>query len=69
MRTRNIPLPPADGLTEREAEVLRMAPHLSNAQIAVRLDISPATVKLHIYSARQKHREAEEKKTGRAADA
>ena len=44
-----LPAVPADRLTDREAEVLRlMAEELSNAEIAQRLFLSSATVKCHV---------------------
>lgn len=51
-----LPVPqPADALTDREAEVLRLlAQALSNAEIAQRLYIGEATVKTHVSNVLQK---------------
>ncbi|MFJ4036641.1 response regulator [Microbacterium sp. NPDC090007] len=49
------PLPVAEPLTEREAEVLRLiAEALSNGEIAARLFIGEATVKTHVSNVLQK---------------
>ncbi|MBP2705043.1 response regulator transcription factor [Microbispora sp. RL4-1S] len=48
-RLGHVPPSPPDGLTPREAQVLALiAAGLTNAQIALRMRISPATVKSHI---------------------